>query len=120
MKHKQPLALWQLDRRLAGLGGRIGHPPPAGWVRTLREALGLSCAALGRRLGVSSVRIFQIEHEERDGSVQLRTLQRVAVGLNCRLFYVFVPDEPLQSMDVSRDSVATRPSTRPSGPGYEA
>ena len=120
MKHKQPLALWQLDRRLAGLGGRIGQPPPEGWVRTLREALGLSCAGLGQRIDVSGVRIFQIEHEERDGSVQLGTLRRVAVGLNSRLFYVFVPDEPLESMDVSGDSVATRPSSHPSGPGCAA
>jgi predicted DNA-binding mobile mystery protein A len=103
MKRSQPLALWQLDRRLAGLAGRIGQRPVQGWVRTLREALGLSCSALGELIDVSGVRIFQIEHEELDGSVQLRTLERVAAGLNCQLFYVFVPDAPLESMKLNRE-----------------
>ena len=109
MKRANQLTLWQLDRRLAGLGGRIGQPPPRGWVKTLREALGLTLYELGLRAEMSGVRIFQIEHEEVDGSVQIGTLERVARGLNCRFFYVFVPEEPLESM-VLKDR-ATRYST---------
>lgn len=120
MKHNQPIALWQLDRRLAALGGRIGQRPPEGWVRTLREALGLTCAELGLLVHVSGVRIFQIEHEELDGSLQLRTLERVATGLNCRFFYVLVPETPLESMDLKRKVAVTRPNSRPSGPGCAA
>jgi transcriptional regulator with XRE-family HTH domain len=73
----------------------------------LREALGLTCAELGRLVDVSGVRIWQVEREELDGSVQLGTLERVAAGLNCRLFYVFVPDKPLESMDLKPGGVAS-------------
>ena len=103
MKRSNQLALWQLDRRLAGLAaleGRIGQPPRQGWVKTLREALGLTHWDVGQRIGLTGTRIWQIEQAEGNGLVQLGTLQRVAPGLNCRLFYVLVPDGPLESMDL--------------------
>lgn len=98
MKRTNQLALWHLDRRLAGLDRRIGPRPPKGWVRTLREALGLTYYELGQCIEVSGPRIFQIEQAEAAGAVQLATLERVAAGLNCRLFYVLVPNQPLESM----------------------
>jgi predicted DNA-binding mobile mystery protein A len=53
---------------------------------------------LAMRMGVSQSRISQIEASEIDGSLEMRTLQRVAEALNCRLHYVLVPQAPLESM----------------------
>ena len=102
MKRNNQLALWLLDRRLAGLDHRIGQRPANGWVKTLREALGLTYMELGQRVDVSAVRIWQIERAEVTGSVQLATLERIAGALNCQLLYVLVPDQPLESMDLTK------------------
>ena len=103
MKPKNQIALWELDRWLVGLDRRIGSRPQKGWVRTLREALGLTYVELGQRAQVSGARIFQIERAEVNGLVQLGTLERVASALNCQFLYVFVPNQPLESMDVMKN-----------------
>lgn len=69
--------------------------PPKGWLRAIRDALGMTTAQLGRRLGVSQPRIVELEHAEVSGSVTLHSLQRAAEALGCRLVYALVPDKPL-------------------------
>lgn len=69
--------------------------PPKGWLRAIRDALGMTTAQLGRRLGVSQPRIVELEKAEMSGSVTLHSLQRAAEALGCRLVYVLVPDRPL-------------------------
>ncbi|HWD56186.1 MAG TPA: helix-turn-helix domain-containing protein [Acidimicrobiales bacterium] len=90
--------LWYLDWSLAKLGHSFPAPPLRGWVRTIREGLGLSGAELGVRLGVSQPRISQIERAELDGTLQLGTLERVAAALHCQLRYAFIPNEPLEGL----------------------
>jgi predicted DNA-binding mobile mystery protein A len=88
----------RLDRRLEGLDDLIGPPPAQGWVRTIRDALVMSGWELGLRLGVSASRVAQIEIAERGRSLRLDSLDRVATAMNCRLYYVLVPKEPLEAM----------------------
>jgi predicted DNA-binding mobile mystery protein A len=87
-----------LDQRLVGLDAQIGLRPASGWIRTLRDALGMSAFELGLRMGVTQPRASQIERAEVHGSITLSTLERAAEALNCRLHYVLVPDEPLDRM----------------------
>jgi len=77
----------QSAKKVAGLS-----VPVEGWVRTMRNALGISGAQLGRRLGVSRSQIAQTEHNELSGAVTLKTLQKMAEGMNCRVVYAFVPE----------------------------
>ena len=86
----------RLDQRLVGLD--LGQRPPRGWVRAIREALGMTTAELGQRMGVTQSRVSQIERSEELGSIRLDTLERVAQALNCQVHYVFVPNEPLEEM----------------------
>jgi predicted DNA-binding mobile mystery protein A len=90
--------LWYLDHSLAELGRSFPAPPLRGWVRTIREGLGLSGSELGVRLGVSQPRVSQIERAELDGTLQLGTLERVAAALHCQLRYAFIPKEPLEGL----------------------
>jgi transcriptional regulator with XRE-family HTH domain len=90
--------LWYLDHSLAELGRSFPAPPLRGWVRTIREGLGLSGSELGVRLGVSQPRISQIERAELDGTLQLGTLERVAAAMHCELRYAFIPKEPLEGL----------------------
>ena len=51
-------------------------PPWQGWIRTLRDALGMTGADLARRMGVHQSRIPAIERGEREQTIKIDTLAR--------------------------------------------
>ena len=65
--------------------------PRCGWVRTIRLAYGMSSGALGRRVGISAQGVRKLEAAEAEGAITLRTLARIAHGLDCEVRYVLVP-----------------------------
>jgi predicted DNA-binding mobile mystery protein A len=71
--------------------------PPAGWIKAIRQALGMTTAQLGRRIGVSQPRVVELEQAEADRSVTLKSLERAADALGCRVVYALVPNEPLDT-----------------------
>jgi predicted DNA-binding mobile mystery protein A len=89
-------AIRHLDKRFAALRPLAkGARPPKGWLRAIRDALGMTTAQFARRLGVSQPRIIELEKSELTGGVTLHTLQRAAEALGCRLVYALVPERPL-------------------------
>lgn len=77
------------------------HPtpvPPRGWVRAIRDALGMSTRELAARLGATSSYVSKLEANEASASITLATLQRAAAALGCRVEYVLVPDQPLDDI----------------------
>ena len=88
-------AIDQLDRKLAVLRPFFSTVRPQhGWVRAIRTALGMTTAQLARRLGVSQPRIVEIEKAETERSITLKTLERTAEALGCRVVYVLIPEKP--------------------------
>jgi predicted DNA-binding mobile mystery protein A len=86
-----------LDERLKELGPVAKYTPPVkGWIRAVREALGMTAEQLGRRLGVKQPSVIQLEQSEAKGSIELATLRRVADALDCALVYAFVPKKSLE------------------------
>jgi predicted DNA-binding mobile mystery protein A len=81
---------WQPLRTLAR--------PPRGWVRSVREALGMSAAALARRLGTTSGAVIRLEQSEAADRIRLDTLRRAADALGCDLVYLLVPRRPLTTV----------------------
>jgi predicted DNA-binding mobile mystery protein A len=81
---------WQPLRSLAR--------PPRGWVRAVREALGISAAVLGGRLGITAGAVIRLEQSEAGDRVQLETLRRAADALGCDLVYLLVPRRPLTAV----------------------
>lgn len=75
------------------LGG-IGRPN-AGWIRAIRDALGMSGTELAGRMGVSQQVVSEIERSERQSTVRLSTLERAAEAMSCELVYALVPRESL-------------------------
>ena len=65
--------------------------PPEGWIATIRKALRMSGTDLGRRLDLKRGRISQVEKAEPNGSVTLKTMERMAEGLGCRFVYAIIP-----------------------------
>jgi predicted DNA-binding mobile mystery protein A len=96
----------QLDKRLTLLQNAEAFVrPPRGWIRAIREALGMTTAQLGKRIGVTQSRAFDIEKAEVDGKLTLDSLERAAHALDCRLVYALVPRQPLERLaeDRARD-----------------
>lgn len=98
-----------LERDLARHRDHPTPAPPRGWLRAIRDALGMSVRDLAGRAGVSFQRVSQIEQAETDGSVTLATLERMAEALGCRLEYTLVPERPLDELvrDQARRKAAT-------------
>lgn len=95
------LARKQLERRLAPLRAMELSTPPKGWLKAIRESLGMSARQLAVRMGVGASRIPVIEGAEITGATTLKTLRQAAVAMNCAFVYAFVPIEPLD--DILRD-----------------
>ena len=89
-------AIRHLDKRFATLRPLIRNPrPPKGWLRAVRDALGMTTAQLARRIGVTQPRIIELEKAEISGTVTLHSLQRAAEALGCQVVYALVPNRPL-------------------------
>ncbi len=73
-------------------------PPVRGWIKAIREALGMSSAQLAKRLKIRQPSVVDIEQSELKGTIKLATLRRVAEALNCTLVYALVPNEPLEKI----------------------
>jgi predicted DNA-binding mobile mystery protein A len=86
-----------LDERLKELGPISRFAPPVkGWIRAIREALGMTAQQLASRLGVKQPTLHRLEQSEVKGSIELATLRRVADALDCTLVYAFVPKRSLE------------------------
>ena len=93
----------QLDERLRPFHVLRSEPPPSGgWLRTIREALGMTARQLARRTGVNSSTIIKAERAEAAGTASLKTLRRVADALDCDVVYVIVPRTTLQATVINR------------------
>lgn len=88
-----------LDRRFPRIRELAGHAavPKGGWIRAVRQALGMSAADLARRMGVTEASVVSLEVNEQRGRAQLDTLSRAARAMDCELVYAIVPRGTLES-----------------------
>jgi predicted DNA-binding mobile mystery protein A len=86
------LRLKQLDRALGPYRSTREVPRPSkGWIRSIRQALGVSSGELARRLGTSRQLPLQLEKGEAEDRITLKSLRAVANALDCDLVYALVP-----------------------------
>lgn len=97
--HKIIRARQSLDQRLSPLrdNGALARPAK-GWLRAIRNALGLTSDQLARRAGVSQYTVTKWEKSELQDSMSLRKLRVAAEALDCELVYALVPRKPLTEM----------------------
>lgn len=86
----------QLDARLQGV--TQVPPPRGGWIRTIRQALGMTMAQLGKRLRISAPSVITLEARESAGTISVAKLRDAADALGCDLMIAFVPRLPLEEM----------------------
>ncbi|CAN1556107.1 HipB Predicted transcriptional regulators [Fimbriimonadaceae bacterium] len=69
--------------------------PANGWLRAIREALGVTLEVLAGRLNVSKQAVNQLEKAEASGHVTVNRLREAANALDCDLVVLVVPRRPL-------------------------
>jgi len=97
------IQLYQLDKNLAAWQAvRTSGRPPLGWAKAIRQGLGMTALALGRRLGISQAGVAKLEKAEAEDRITLGSLRKLAEALNCEVHYALIPREPLESMIKNR------------------
>lgn len=97
------LKLRQLDEVLRPLAGEaLPEPPRQGWLKAIREALGITTRQFARRVGLANSTVVEAEKGEAAGTISIAQLRRLADALDCDVRYVLVP----------RASLATKVDTQ--------
>ena len=98
-KRLRTLRLRQIDQSLQQWRDADLSPrPAAGWSQAIRDALGVSATALGRRLGMSGNGVRKLEAAEAQQVITLASLRKLANALDCELVYAMVPRKPLAEL----------------------
>jgi predicted DNA-binding mobile mystery protein A len=96
-KDARQRARQRLDDRLLALKPEDRfRPPPKGWVRAIRDAVGMTGVQFAKRLDMRPQSVEALEKSEANGSIQLKTLRRAAEALDCTLVYALVPNSSLE------------------------
>lgn len=106
------MARESLERRVSGGLRGIVARPNRGWIRAVRDALGISAAQLGERLGIAQQTVTRLERSEVNDTIQLSSLRKVAAAMDCELVYGFVPKGSFQEIverrarEIAREALA--------------
>ena len=86
----------QIDARLMGIKKhQLPSTPKKGWVREIRECLGMKRPVLSKRLSLDPSTLARLEESEAKKTITLQSLERLASALECDLSYVLIPKRPL-------------------------
>lgn len=71
--------------------------PPGGWIKAIREAIGMSLQDFAHKLNISKTAAYHIEKSEADDRITLTRLRSAADALNCDLKVLIVPRSSIKS-----------------------
>jgi predicted DNA-binding mobile mystery protein A len=95
----QKLIREQVDEKLKMLSPlRSSNLPDKGWIRLIREAIGMSVGTLARKVGIDPSRISRLETAEIQGDLKLSSLKKIADALDMKFVYGFVPKSSLEEI----------------------
>lgn len=94
----QALARKHLDRQFEAMSLKGMTRPPKGWLRAIRDALGLTSRQLAARMRKNHSTIIALEKGELAGTTTLNSLRDAAEAMNCTLVYSVVPNGSLEEM----------------------
>src|SRR5713226_8847910 len=82
------LRLTQLDRNLESFAGTHSvSRPKRGWLRAVREALGITIREVARNMRKTPQTVASFEKSEETHRITLQTLRRYAEAMECELVY---------------------------------
>ena len=89
------LQIKALDKKLNAVKTLVPVIPlRQSWIKTLREALGMTALQLANRIGITQARVARMEANEQN--LKLSTLAKVAQSMDCTFIPLFVPNKSLE------------------------
>ncbi len=70
--------------------------PTQGWLKTIREFLGMTTTQLAKKINVAQPRVINLEKNEKN--TKISTMERIADALNCDFVYAFIPRENIDDI----------------------
>lgn len=67
--------------------------PTNGLLRAVRQALHIPVAEIAKNMGVDRSRVFDMEVQELNNTIKLRTMSRMAEAMGCKVVYGIVPKD---------------------------
>ena len=91
------LQIRALDKKTSDLkSAKNIVPQSSGWIKTVREAIGMTVSQLAARPGVTQPRITKMESNE--DNLKLSTMKKAAEAMNCEFVYYFKPKTTFQNL----------------------
>jgi len=92
------IARKQLDQKLESFSVITkSQPPVRGWIRAIRDALGMTGEQLARRIGVQKQRVAALEKGEIAGTATINSVKKAAEAMDCVFVYALVPRDSLEA-----------------------
>ncbi len=93
------LEIAQLNKKIKAYSKLKDSTANSGWVRAVRNALGMSLEQFGKKMAITAQSAGELERRERDGSISLKALDKAAQALGLKLIYGFYnPGDDLEEM----------------------
>ena len=120
MTINKSLSTQQVEDRLRPLYKAI-HPtrPSGGWIRAIRNALGMTNRQLAKRVGRDPNTVSDLQAREAAQTIQLNSLRELAEAMDCDLVYAIIPRKPLNTILEERARAAARQALRRTGHSME-
>ena len=84
------------QKKFNALKSAIIERPPQGWLKTIREFLGMTTTQLAKKINVAQPRVINLEKNEKN--TKISTMERIADALNCDFVYAFIPRENIDNI----------------------
>ena len=89
---KKSLQIQQLNSKMLAFASlQKVAPPPVGWLKAVRNTLGMSLQQLSNKLSITKQSMQEIEQREKEGSITIKSLREAAKALDMELVYGLVP-----------------------------
>ena len=89
---KQILILEHVDAKISQLKKAEDLViPTAGWIYSIRQALGMSMRQLGNRMGITPQSVKEIEEREKSGTITLKVLRQFGQASELKTCLWFYP-----------------------------
>lgn len=87
-----------LDQKLSLYSKMSFAVPKNGWIKAIREALGMTTVQLGERMKIAASNITILENREITKATSLETMERAAKAMGCKFIYALIPDTSLEEV----------------------
>lgn len=92
--NKRMLKVSHLEQKLSELeASKNISVPPSGWLRMVRQSLGMTLQQVAEKLGVTKQSVREMEARELTETITLKRLREAAEAMEMNLVYGFVPKD---------------------------